>query len=92
MKFLPKKKGFFGKGPKKNKVIDKKANTRFKSTNTKTKKPARYQYSIVQSKDTRVKTYNNREQAIIDLNKKKETQPGNKYRLVKEKKPSYKMF
>ena len=65
----------------------------FESQKSKAKSKAKkgekvkYQYSIIQSKDSRLRTLNSREEAIIQMNKLKEAQPGNKYRLLAEKKP-----
>ena len=95
---ISRKKFAFGKGKKQKLKFTTDKNKRPKGTRSEkrapkmAKKPASYQYSIVQSKDTRVRTFRTREEAVIDLNKKRESQPGHKYRIVTEKKPEYKMF
>jgi len=83
----------FGKQPRGNKGKrvwqSKKEQKKAKKTSifTKKKKPAVYTYSIVQSKDTRVKTFKTKEEAVIARNKMKESQPQHKYKIVTEKQP-----
>ena len=96
-----KRKGFFGKPYKKPKSRPRADMTKTKIGGQKVfqrpakvssgKKSAKYKYSIVQSKDQRVSTYNTREEAIMALNKKRESMPGFKYRIVAERQPENKL-